>query len=460
MDIVALIDNDVRKQNSFIDGMKVIAPEQVNLYDYDKIFLMIAFANIAEMRRQLLEIGVDSNKIATIYDIRKHIGNTFSLKLIQIYTQNLGGLEQRKRIAIFHPVRGKFVNGVDTCLIKLCEVLRNHADIHVIISKDCTLRKILVKKEITVIIDQFLDIKRFDDIYWLHMYDVIFVNSIDMYNLFDDMKNNLKMPVIWWLHTMGEAIAQVPLGRLMNIQHENIHVYSVSPFTKESFQIALPNWRVGILLYGVDDDNTSFSDEIQNNEKLIFAIVGRCSFGKGQDIFADAIMLLPEDIKSKCEFWFVGYMNEKRLYESELLKKVESEKAIKVFGELHGEKLQKMYNNIDVLVCPSRADAMPIVCAEAMMHGHPCIVSENVGTKIYIHDEVDGLICKTGDAHSLASKLAWVAQNRARLPEMGANARNIYLEHFTMHDFEQNILSIVSNALSERTPSKNRASGE
>lgn len=448
-EVLALADNDTRKQNSFIDGIKVIAPEEIINMDYERVFVLIAMANLSEMQNQLMQIGVKPTDISTVYDIRKYCNEVGKLKSLTIYTNDFNKImaSTRKRVAIFHPVRGLGINGVDTCLMQLCKILSSIFEVDVIISQDCNLRGKLLELGITVIVDEFSHIKRLDDFYWKDNYDMIFLNSVDMFNVLDGINNEVSVPIVWWLHTIGEAVLQVPLKRLNTISHKNINVLAVSPLTKVAFQHQLPDWKVGELIYGLDEKATEITTGKNICNKTIFAIVGRCSKGKGQDILVNAIKLLPDTIKSKCEIWFVGYMNPNRLFERSLLDKIKSEECIKILGALYEGNLEEMYRNIDVLVCPSRADAMPIVCAEAMMYYHPCIVSENVGTKIFIEDKKSGLICKTGDAADLSSKIQWCVNNSDKLGDMGEKARAIYEENFTMEAFERNVLNIVGKLI-------------
>lgn len=449
-EIVALADNDKRKQNSFIDGIKVIAPEEIINMDYERVFVLIAMVNLSEMKKQLIQIGVKPDDISTVYDIRRYCNGVDKARSLIIYTNDYNKIvaSKKQRVAIFHPVRGLGINGVDTCLIQLCKILPSFFEVDVIISQDCNLKEKLLEYGVTVIIDEFSHIKRLDDYYWKENYDIIFLNSVDMFNILDGIKGEVSIPIVWWLHTIGEAVSQVPLERLVMISHKNINVFAVSPLTKETFQRALPDWEVSNLLYGLEEKANDILPRKNMRNKAIFAIVGRCSMGKGHDILVDAIKLLPDTIKSKCEIWFVGYMNPDRLFEKSLVEKIKSEECIKILGALYEDDLEEMYRNIDVLVCPSRADAMPIVCAEAMMHHHPCIVSENVGTKYYLEDKKSGLICKTGDAGDLCSKIQWCVMNMDKLLEMGDRAYNIYLNNFTMKKFETNVLDIIKDKVS------------
>lgn len=440
--IVALADNDEKKHNMIVDGFSIMSPKQAIQLDFDRIFLLASPDYTSNMKRQLIDLGVDEKKIAYIFDIRRYCENVKDYSMLQIFTKSFGKRRHKKGIAIFHPTRGCSINGVDTCLFLLCRVLNKYYDIHVILARDCVLRERLLEQDVTVIIDQYSNVKCLDDFYWRDMYDVVVINSIDRYNILDGLKGTTRIPVIWWLHSVGNTISEIPLHRLNHIEKKYMHVYAVSPLSRELFNQQLPNWGIRPLLYGLEDQAVDEVPLRKTSDKIIFAIVGRWGVGKAQDVLIDAILLLPMEIRSQCEFWFVGYMDKDRAFEKKHLKKIESVQNVKLLGVLHGKELIAMYRAISVLVCPSRADAMPIVCVEAMMHYHPCIVSENVGTKFLIQDKENGLICKTEDPFDLKNKIEWCVNNRDTVTEMGQKARSIYENYFTMSKFEENIISI------------------
>lgn len=59
-------------------------------------------------------------------------------------------------------------------------------------------------------------------------------------------------------------------------------------------------------------------------------------------------------------------------------------------GELTREKLEIIYPEIDVVVCPSRHEGLPITVNEGLMNRKVCIVADTAGDNDKIEDGVNG----------------------------------------------------------------------
>ena len=65
--VIGLLDNDIQKQGTTLDGIKIYSPTNVNYECCDYVFILInKFESIIE---QLHEIGVPSYKIKSYYEI-------------------------------------------------------------------------------------------------------------------------------------------------------------------------------------------------------------------------------------------------------------------------------------------------------------------------------------------------------------------------------------------------------
>ena len=162
----------------------------------------------------------------------------------------------------------------------------------------------------------------------------------------------------------------------------------------------------------------------KKNTKIVFAIIGTVTLNKGQDIFLEAIKKINKNQKACTEFWIIGAF----------------------LGEMTRKEIQNAYSEIDVLVCPSREDSLPIVVTEAMMYGKTCIVSDATGVVDYISHGENGLVCKKGDAEDLAEKIKWVFCNKEKLQQIGANARLVYEKYFTMACFGDRLEAAIDRA--------------
>lgn len=175
--------------------------------------------------------------------------------------------------------------------------------------------------------------------------------------------------------------------------------------------------------------------------KTVFVTIGYIEWRKGQDILIEAIGRIPQHILAETEFLLIG--QDTSVMANELKTKTADMPYVKVCGTVSRQEIHSILNNCDMLICPSREDPMPTVCAEAMMHHVPCIVSDATGTSEYIKDGYDGFLFKSEDVKELAQKIQWCVENRDMIPEMGDRAYQIYKTVFSEKAFESKLLGYV-----------------
>ena len=214
---------------------------------------------------------------------------------------------------------------------------------------------------------------------------------------------------------------------------KNVDIYAVGHRAMESFKKYLGRDDVSCLLYGIPDERPK--------EKIHFMLSGTISTRKAQDIFVDAIMLLREEFNKKADFTIIGNIVNQEVYD-QIVQKAQNIDNLRILDGVSHEEMLQMYENVDVIVCPSREDPMPVVVAEGMMNSKVCIVSDHTGTAKIITDGKDGIICEVS-AESLAKKIEWVICNYKNLDAMRENARKLYLKNFSLDTFEKNILKII-----------------
>lgn len=179
--------------------------------------------------------------------------------------------------------------------------------------------------------------------------------------------------------------------------------------------------------------------------RIVFIVIGFIEYHKGQDVLINAIKNIDEKKIKKCDFLLVGRDNS--LYAQDLHKMMEGMDNVKFAGVVDRTRIHRMLEDADVLICPSREDSMPTVCAEAMMHGVPCIVSDATGTARYIEDEFNGFVFTSENVDELSAKICWCIENEDKLKEMGEKAYEIYDKYFSMKAFESNLLFYVENMM-------------
>lgn len=432
-EILALIDNSKEKQGTYFDGREIISPNLVNEYDYDAIFVL-TFA-IVDIKNQLIECGVDEKKIHTFYEINNLIYSSGKRKKIETYLWN----NDEREIVLLNSDLS--LGGPALALFNVALILKEKGHSVVYASMvDGPLRTLLVDNEIPVIVDNNLLAETMIDNIWINDFSLVICNTIN-YHVFLSNRNT-DIPVVWWLHDPLFFYEVANVTALKKIDPRNLKVYAVGPVAKNAIKSFRTDFFVNDLLYGVKD--VEIKPKARNNKLDIvhFVTIGFVEPHKGQDVLFDAIEMLQDSIRGKCRFLFVG--KNTSLFAKELIKRCENIPEIEFLGVLDREGINSILEETDVLICPSRQDCMPTVCAEAMMHFVPCIVSDVVGTVPYISKN-SGLVFKTEDADDLCKKIIWVVENSNKIYDMGVNARRVYDQYFSINALERNIIELVSD---------------
>ena len=179
--------------------------------------------------------------------------------------------------------------------------------------------------------------------------------------------------------------------------------------------------------------------------KLIFLTIGYIEWRKGQDLLIDAIEQIPANDLANCEFVFVG--QDGSVMANDLKNRTRQNINISFVGTVKREEIHNLLDNANVLLCPSREDPMPTVCAEAMMHSVPCVVSDATGVSEYLIDGYNGLVFHSEDVDALKYKVLWCINHKDELVKIGKNARKVFEKVFSIDVFEKNIISYVDEML-------------
>lgn len=194
------------------------------------------------------------------------------------------------------------------------------------------------------------------------------------------------------------------------------------------------------LLYYIDDiSNKKQDNKEKGNTKMKMVLAGTIEKRKGQEILLDSMKFIPENIRKNIEIAIVGSMVEPRIHDRLSKSKYD---CIKLYGSISHDKLLDMMNNMDILLCPSVDDPMPIVCTEAFMLAKPVIVGINTGTAALVTDGENGFVVKDEQPQSLADTIITAYNNRAHFEEIGRKGRKIYEDYFSYNSFLNRIKKI------------------
>lgn len=431
IEIISFIDNDPLKWDCELEGTRIVSPQIIDSLVYDFIFLLSA--KQMEMKKQLLELGVLGEKILGIDQIERICQS----EPTKYFGELPKGTSTKKILFFSHALTS---TGAQNVMYVAVQSLKAKGYEIVVVSKqDGVLRDRILSFGVPVVVmgNPHLDNEEF--LALVRWADKIFVNTVWLYYIVDELLQ-INKSIIWWIH---ETIGFEHMSRnlIKNIKKsDNLSVYVVSPLVKRRMfsqlgkELDIKELRFGLPMCQASQKG------IFHQEKKVFAIIGAMGWIKGQDLFIQAVEQLSENGRAKTEFWIVG---RGRLQERDL-KQAEQYANIKIIGEVENEKMPDLYSQVDVVVCCSREESMSVVVIEGCMNEKLVIVSDAAGIAEYITNGEDGLIFQSDNVGQLVSKIEWVIANGEGAAKIGHTSKRIYDKYFSMEIFERNLLSVIT----------------
>ena len=434
--VLFLVDNDQSKWGKSMKGKLVYPPQSADWTECD--FILILVRKYENIIKQLLSYGIERSRIKLYYDLP----NLLNLHPQIVSRQGVVDFDKWERKCDLGSVlvcSHEFSRtGVPIALMHLCKLLRNMG-YNVLFSslEKGNLEYELGVEEIDYVKDLGLFYKNEICKNMIRSFDFIFLGSVATSDFANEI-SDMKIPIIWWLHESSDiAYLYHPL-----IIKSNIYYLGGGKRVLQKFKEHYPNGIIKELLYFLPNDEIEERKRI--NDKMIFALAGTIERRKGQDIFIEAIKQLPGEIISKTEFFLIGTYRDKQYFKA-IEGDVINNKHIRWVGELSQEELREQYRSIDVLVCPSRDDPMPIVVTQALQNGIPCIVSDEVGQKEYFAEGKGGSVFPSENSKELAKYICRYVQDAEMVAEKSVQAKNIFNEHFSESAMKENLITIINN---------------
>lgn len=243
-DVVAILDNDVNKQGCLLDGSPVVAPSSIADYVYDVVVILSFY--VTEMKKQLVMLGVEEDRIFHFYDLHELIANDDTEDvvardsvtekkgiLLLSHDLTLGG----PALALYHAALVLVKNGYEVTFASML---------------DGELRCRLEEASIPVVIDDRLQIRTMRELSWTSGYQLIICNTINYHTFL--MSRDVTIPVIWWLHDSAFFYEGIRASKLQSIDMHNLKLVSVGPVPANAMRRFRPDAIIEDLIYGVSHD--------------------------------------------------------------------------------------------------------------------------------------------------------------------------------------------------------------
>lgn len=445
--ITAFLDNDVNKQGSLVDDVRVCSPDKINEICYDEILLMTANAE-QQMKTQLLSLGVPPEKIVCWKDIEKLIAWASRDVFVPHYSDILEPDSRGKRILVI--TETFCFNGGAMAAVYAAEAFKSKGYSVVMAAPiyEMPFVEEMNRRGLNLIVIPSLKFMFENTLSWIKKeFDVAFVNTFCMLKCACEC--NKIMPTVWWIHEPSDryqgfykgTIGAFPECTDINVL-KKIDTYAVSDIAADNFNEALGRGVLRKKLPLAIPDDKVFQI-CKSVKKTIFVTAGDISERKGQVYFFEAAKILAKT-RNDFEFWMVGRKVDS-MYCRNLMYEIAGCDYIRFLGPKTHTELRHIFCSADVVVCPSLEETLSICIVEGMMYGKTCITTNMTGIAEYIEDGKNGFVIKAGNIDELASKVSYCIDNHDVLTEIGKMARLTYEKNFTMGVFEENVYKAVKN---------------
>ena len=317
-------------------------------------------------------------------------------------------------------------------------VLRSGGFPVVVAPEDGPMRKELEQAGVVVIVDQSICEGHFLFERFARNFDVVVANTMAVGDVVRQLEAIDNLDVVWWLHE-GQALETV-LSAESGIDSTRVRLLCVSEYARS----CLPAGFYAEVLYNGIPDRSSEIQKKLPADRCTFVLAGTIEHRKGQDLFVDAILLLPEDVRASCRFLMSGKLAEQNIpFWSEVRERMGAVREIEYLGLLNHSELLDLLAGADAVVCCSRDEAFSLVAVEGAMLAKPSIVSPNVGIAELLEHDKSCLLFEAESAVSLAEQLLTAFENRARMRDIGVQARKVYEKKFTVDRFSEEFLRLM-----------------
>jgi glycosyltransferase involved in cell wall biosynthesis len=324
-------------------------------------------------------------------------------------------------------------------LFYAASVVRKNGGFPVVVSPtDGPMRKELIEAGITVIIDESIHHNHFLFERFARNFDLAVVNTIELADVVGQLSAIPILRTLWWLHEAQSL--SLRMKHLNGIEWQRVCALCVSDYAKS---FVPPGIAVEVLRNGMPDQPVAVVPSGQPTS-MTFILAGTIEPRKGQDIFIDAIALLPPEMRRQCRFLLTGKLwGVLKDFWNDLEAKMTGVPEIEYLGLLDHQSQLDLIAAVDVVVCCSRDEPASLVVAEATMLSKPVILSSHVG-QLEVLDRNACFVFESGDAISLSEQLLAAYRKRDELARMGLVARRCFEQELTLEIFGQRFMSLVS----------------
>ncbi|RXR17744.1 glycosyltransferase [Flavobacterium amnicola] len=199
------------------------------------------------------------------------------------------------------------------------------------------------------------------------------------------------------------------------------------------------NYTNGVVVVNPMLDRYEESKAVKNTNNIIISYLGRFEPTKG---IVDLITAFNEFVVSnpntKIRLQIAGNGSQEKLIKDLIVKNED----ITFFGKIPYADIDEYIRKSYFTIIPSKFDNLPTVGLESLMNAIPVLLSTNTGLTPYLQDSIN---CFTFNPNvkEIMEVFSKVELSMEKYSEMSLNAREFYLEKFSMNEYCESIYKII-----------------
>lgn len=214
---------------------------------------------------------------------------------------------------------------------------------------------------------------------------------------------------------------------------------AVSKDSAEKLQKLAPKNEIEIIVNAIDTKPFSFSPNrlAERNGIVRLLFVGAMGKLKGETDLADAIKIISTK-NTDFRVSFLGFGGENL---QKYCTEIGIEKIIEFVGAVSLEERLSFFENADIFVLPTYAEAMPMSVIEAMATGLPIVSTTVGGIPELVEDSEEGFLVEPANASKLAEKLSILISDKDLRIKMGKKAQEKVGKQLDFHLYTEKLKS-------------------
>jgi GT2 family glycosyltransferase len=262
-----------------------------------------------------------------------------------------------------------------------------------------------------------------------------------------------KIPTVWWVHE------PVSVGGHLIRKNRNLsEILGVADLVVVPSEQAAADYAPYVgrplrcLRNAIPDLRIKPEDRPNSGERrpIHILLLGSIEPRKGQDLFLQALSLLPREVENAAQFQIAGRILDLHFW-NEINAAAAQRPNLFFPGALSHAAAIRLLAESDVVVSASRDEAMPtITTLEAMCMGKALIATSVGGADEVFVNEENALLVASEAPDQMAAAIRRCVEDEALRVELGAGARETFERNFTMERFGREFRALIEQLVSDR----------